>query len=71
MMVREVSGQKTRGVREQCLVQSVCVHLAEIWFSILERRCLRRADFPNPDALERAIRAFIATYNRLHAHPFR
>jgi hypothetical protein len=33
-------------------------------------RCLRRGDFPNPDALERAIRAFIDTYNRLHARPF-
>jgi transposase len=43
----------------------------EIWFSILQRRCLRRADFPSPDALERAICAFIAAYNRLHAHPFR
>ena len=43
----------------------------EIWFSILERRCLRRGDFSNPEALECAIRAFIDTYNRLHAHPFR
>lgn len=43
----------------------------EIWFSTLERRCLRRGDFPNSDALERAIHAFIDTYNRRHAHPFR
>jgi transposase len=43
----------------------------EIWFSILERRCLRRGDFPTADVLERAIYAFIDTYNRRHAHPFR
>ena len=43
----------------------------EIWFSILSRRCLRRGDFPSPDALERAIRTFIDAYNRLHARPFK
>src|SRR5262249_45502355 len=41
----------------------------EIWFSILERRCLRRGDFPNHEALEHAIRAFVDTYNRLSCPP--
>ena len=43
----------------------------EIWFSIRERRCLRRSDFPNPDVPERGICAFIDTYNRLEARPFK
>ncbi len=43
----------------------------ELWFNTLQRRCLRRGDFPSADALEAVITAFIATYNRLHAHPYR
>jgi transposase len=43
----------------------------EIWFNTLQRRCLRRGDFRSTDALEAVIADFIATYNRLHAHPYR
>lgn len=43
----------------------------ELWFNTLKRRCLRRGDFPSTAALDNAIAAFIHTYNRLHAHPYR
>jgi transposase len=43
----------------------------EIWFNTLQRRCLRRGDFRSTEALEAVISDFIATYNRLHAHPYR
>jgi len=43
----------------------------EMWFATLRRRLLRRGDFPTADALEEQIIAFITTYNRLHAHPYR
>lgn len=43
----------------------------ELWFNTLQRRCLRRGDFLSADALGAVIAAFIATYNRLHAHPYR
>ena len=43
----------------------------EMWFGTLSRRLLRRGDFPSVDALENQLLAFIATYNRLHAHPYR
>jgi hypothetical protein len=56
---------------QDCAVDQLCVRLAELWFNTLQRRCLRRADFPSADALEAVITAFIATYKRLHAHPYR
>jgi transposase len=43
----------------------------ELWFNTLRRRCLRRGDFSSLAALEATIAAFIRTYNRLHAHPYR
>jgi len=43
----------------------------ELWFNTLQRRCLRMADFPSGDDLAAKILAFIDTYNRLHAHPYR
>lgn len=43
----------------------------ELWFGTLSRRCLRMGDFPSCDHLEAEITAFIETYNRLHAHPYR
>lgn len=41
-----------------------------LWFT-LQRRCLRRGDFASGDALHATILAFIRTYNRLDAHPYR
>lgn len=43
----------------------------ELWFNTLQRRCLRLGDFASGDHLSAAITAFIETYNRLHAHPYR
>jgi transposase len=42
----------------------------EVWFSILARKCLKRACFPDATAATREIVAFIETYNRYQAHPF-
>ncbi len=42
----------------------------EVWFSILARKCLKRASWPDAEAASREITAFIATYNRYQAHPF-
>jgi hypothetical protein len=42
----------------------------EVWFSILSRKCLRRADFPNPTIASQQIEAFMLTYNTHLAHPF-
>ncbi|MGH9122868.1 MAG: IS630 family transposase, partial [Acidimicrobiales bacterium] len=43
----------------------------EMWFSTQERRLLRRGDFASADQMEAQILAFIATHNRLFAHPYR
>jgi DDE superfamily endonuclease len=42
----------------------------EVWFSILSRKCLRRADFPDPTIASHTIEAFMLTYNTHLAHPF-
>jgi hypothetical protein len=41
----------------------------EVWFSILSRKCLRRADFAATIAIQE-IEAFMLTYNTHMAHPF-
>jgi hypothetical protein len=41
-----------------------------VWFSILSRKCLRRADFPDAATATAQIEAFIAAYNTHLAHPF-
>jgi transposase len=43
----------------------------ELWFNTLQRRCLRLGDFSSGEDLTATILAFIDTYNRLHAHPYR
>jgi transposase len=42
----------------------------EAWFAILSKKCLQRAEFADAAAAERAILAFIATYNAHQAKPF-
>ena len=42
----------------------------EVWFSILSRKCLKRAAFPDAPTAAEQIEAFIATYNTHLAHPF-
>jgi transposase len=51
-------------------VHSSWLSFIEVWFSILSRKCLKRARFPDSAAASREIEAFIATYNRHQAHPF-
>ncbi len=43
----------------------------EIWFSILARKLLRRASFVSKQHLKERIEAFIATFNRTLAKPFK
>ena len=43
----------------------------EIWFSILQRRILKHADFSTVDEMISSIRGFISHWNRVEAHPFR
>lgn len=42
----------------------------EIFFGILQRKCLRGGDFTSVAALESQIREFINYYNSTMAHPF-
>lgn len=42
----------------------------EVWFSILSRKCLRRADFADATIATEQIEGFITTYNTHMAHPF-
>jgi transposase len=47
------------------------VNQVELFFSILQRQCLRPGSFRSPAALRTAVLAFVATWNRDRAHPFR
>jgi transposase len=42
----------------------------ESWFAILSKKCLKRAELADFAAAERAITAFVGTYNAHHAKPF-
>jgi len=42
----------------------------EVWFSILSRKCLRRANFSDATIATQEIEAFMRTYNLHMAHPF-
>jgi hypothetical protein len=42
----------------------------EVWFSILSRKCLKRANFPDAATAAAQIEAFIETDNTHLAHPF-
>jgi transposase len=42
----------------------------EVWFSILSRKCLKRADFADATIATQQIEGFITTYNTHLAHPF-
>jgi hypothetical protein len=47
------------------------VNQVELFFSILERQCLRHGSFRSKEELRAAVLAFIAAWNRDRAHPFR
>jgi transposase len=51
-------------------VHSSWLSFVEVWFSILGRKCLKRAAWTDAAAATHAIEAFIDTYNRYQAHPF-
>jgi hypothetical protein len=51
-------------------VHSSWLSFIEVWFSILARKCLQRARFPDAATATQEILAFIATYNTYQAHPF-
>jgi transposase len=44
----------------------------ELWFSVLERRFLRRGDFRSPEEFTERLTKFLDVYyNAIHAHPYR
>ena len=47
------------------------VNQIEIWFSILQRRVLKRGSFDTASELTATVLRFIAHWNRCEAHPFR
>jgi hypothetical protein len=47
------------------------VNQVELFFSILQRQCLRDASFRSSEELRTAVLEFIAAWNRDRAHPFR
>ncbi len=52
-----------------CLVKTVCVHLAEIYFSIVQRKVVTPNDFASLRELEDRLLAFQARYEQA-AEPF-
>ncbi len=47
------------------------VNQVELFFSILQRQCLRDASFHSSEELRTAVLEFLAAWNRDRAHPFR
>ena len=47
------------------------VNQIEIWFSILQRRCLRRGIFTSVQELQETVEAFLAHWNAVDKHPFK
>lgn len=43
----------------------------ELFFSVLSRRFLKRADFVSAESFEQRIRPWLENYNQCHAHPYR
>lgn len=53
----------------QCLVKTVCVHLVEIYFSVVQRKVLTPNDFTSTDEVADRILRFQRHYERA-ARPF-
>lgn len=47
------------------------LNMVEIWFGILNQRCLRHQHFSSVSAMQETILAFIETWNQCFAHPFK
>ena len=43
----------------------------ELWFSVFERRFLKRGDFASMADFEARLIEYVEDYNRCHAHPYR
>ena len=46
------------------------LNMVEIWFGILNKKCLKYQSFPSVQLLQEIIEEFIETWNRFFAHPF-
>jgi len=46
------------------------LNMIEIWFGILNKKCLKYQSFPSVQSLQEIIEEFIETWNRFFAHPF-
>jgi DDE superfamily endonuclease len=51
-------------------VHAFWLSFIEVWFSILSRKCFRRADFADARMATQEIEAFMLSYNTHMAHPF-
>lgn len=47
------------------------VNQVELWFGILQKRCLKNGSFRSVEELRQAVSAFVAYWNREAKHPFR
>lgn len=47
------------------------VNQVELWFGVLQRRCLAKGSFRSVEELRGAVSAFVAYWNREAGHPFR
>ncbi|HEY8693612.1 MAG TPA: hypothetical protein VIR57_12840, partial [Chloroflexota bacterium] len=61
--------QTTQTVLAQCLINGVCVHLVEIYFSVIQRKVLTPNDFTSLAEVEERLLAFERRYERT-ALPF-
>ena len=52
-------------------INCVCVHLVEIWLSILVRKVRHRGNFRSMKDLRKQVLAFIDYFNRTMAKPFK
>jgi len=48
----------------------VLAQFYRVWFSIISRKCLKRADFADAAVATQQIEGFITNYNTHSAHPF-
>ena len=47
------------------------VNQVEMWFGILQRRCLKNGNFTSRDDPKRQVEAFIALWDTRYKHPFK
>ncbi len=47
------------------------VNQVELWFGVLQKRCLKNASFRSVEELRNVVSAFVAYWNREAKHPFR